>query len=471
MTILAPHQKFIDDFFVAIEPLHSANQNPSSFSYLAVKHGEDFYLVQGALVFNNAPPKTPFSHFRSDNIRAGNYLLSELNVDARGVVTALLSGQLPTPDGKLLFPGNETGNFGATYEPFHHEGVKAQSRYDVLTLLGGLQGSYIRQPLFDWELRAAPTPYEGLQELASEYRIGSLRDVVSVEVISFNVAAVDFTSVVSGSNAKLCVFLAHGLSTENVTLGYRIFSQGRVETRSMIKGSAMQWTQTADHQYGGMEIDVPNAAVLQCFVSYCGIAQHFGWVSDPTTMQNPKRAVYNIFDANLEILNDFLSKSGGKGRNARELESGIAWLLWMLGFSVAHLGGTEQMQEKAADLIATTSKGDFAVIECTTGLLKADNKLPLLIERAERVRAGVVASNNKHLRVLAAIVTSRTRAEISADIEQAEKLGVLVMSRENLRQAVSRTLVFSNAEQFYEEAIQTVESAKAKYETQAPLPS
>jgi len=233
----------------------------------------------------------------------------------------------------------------------------------------------------------------------------------------------------------------------------------------------MQWTQTADHQYGGMEIDVPNAAVLQCFVSYCGIAQHFGWVSDPTTMQNPKRAVYNIFDANLEILNDFLSKSGGKGRNARELESGIAWLLWMLGFSVAHLGGTEQMQEKAADLIATTSKGDFAVIECTTGLLKADNKLPLLIERAERVRAGVVASNNKHLRVLAAIVTSRTRAEISADIEQAEKLGVLVMSRENLRQAVSRTLVFSNAEQFYEEAIQTVESAKAKYETQAPLPS
>jgi hypothetical protein len=55
-------------------------------------------------------------------------------------------------------------------------------------------------------------------------------------------------------------------------------------------------------------------------------------------MQNPKRAVFNVFDANLEILNDFLSKSGGRGRNARHLESGIAWLLWMLGFSVAHLG-------------------------------------------------------------------------------------------------------------------------------------
>ena len=53
-----------------------------------MKLGEDFYLVQGALVFNNAPPKTPFSYFRSDNIRAGNYRLSELNLDARGVVAA-----------------------------------------------------------------------------------------------------------------------------------------------------------------------------------------------------------------------------------------------------------------------------------------------------------------------------------------------------------------------------------------------
>ena len=470
MTILAQlHQQFIDDFFCAIEPLHKENKNPRSFNYLAVKHGEDFYLVQGALIFNVAPSKTPLSHFRSDNIRAGNYLLSELNLDARGLVAALLSGQLQTPDGKLLFPGNESGNHGATYEPFHHEGLKNQSRFDVLTLLGGSQATYVRQPLFDWELRATPTPYEGLQELAFEYKIGSLRDVVSVEVISFNVAAVDFTSVVSGSSANLCVFLAHGLSTENLALGYRIFTQGRVESRSIIKGSAMQWTQTADHQRGTIDIDVPNAAVIQCFVSYCGIAQHFGWLSDPKAMQNPKRAVFNSFDANLEILKDFLSKSGGKGRNARDLKSGIAWLLWMLGFSVAHLGGTDLMQEKAADLIATTPKGDFVVIECTTGLLKADNKLPLLIERAERVRAGVIASNNKHLRVLAAIVTSRPRAEIGADIEQAEKLGVLVISRENLEQAVSRTLVLPNAEQLYEEAIKTVESSKAKYEAQAPL--
>lgn len=336
MTILPSHQKFIDDFFSAIEPLHGANQN-LSFGYLAVKHGEEFYLIQGALLFNTAPSKTPLSHFRSDNIRAGNYRLSELRLDARGLVAALVSGQVPTPDGNLVFPGNDTGNFGATYDPFHPEGVNIQSRYNVLTILGGLQASYIRQPHFDWELRAAPTPYEGLQELASEYRIGALRGVASVEVIAFHVAAVDFGSAVSGSIARLGIFLAHGLSTENVTLGYRIFSQGHVETRSIIQGSTVQWTKTGDHQSGSTEIDVPSAAVLHCFVSYCGVAQHFAWVTDPTTAQNPKRAVYNIFDSKLEILNNLLSKSGARGRNAREMEIGIAWLVWMLGFSVVHL--------------------------------------------------------------------------------------------------------------------------------------
>jgi hypothetical protein len=75
-TLAQLHQQFIDDFFSAIEPLHRENKNPSSFGYLDVKPGEEFYLVQGALILNVAPFKTPFSHFRSDNVRAGNYRLT-----------------------------------------------------------------------------------------------------------------------------------------------------------------------------------------------------------------------------------------------------------------------------------------------------------------------------------------------------------------------------------------------------------
>jgi hypothetical protein len=107
---------------------------------------------------------------------------------------------------------------------------------------------------------------------------------------------------------------------------------------------------------------------------------------DPATAQNPRRAVYHKIDEKLEILNDFLWKSGAKGGYVRDLEAGVAWLLWMLGFSVAHLGGSGRTQD-AADLVATAPQGHFAVVECTTEQLKAD-KLSLLVERADRVRQG-----------------------------------------------------------------------------------
>jgi Holliday junction resolvase len=252
---------------------------------------------------------------------------------------------------------------------------------------------------------------------------------------------------------------------EDVHVSYRLIDQGRVVERSMFEGNALEWTKTPEHQYGTTNIVVPPAAVLHCFASYRGIAQHFGWISDPTAMQNPKRSVYNKFDDKLEILTDFLTKSGSKGRDARDLETGVAWLLWMLGFSVAHLGGTGRTQD-AADLIATTPNGHFAVIECTTGLLKAENKLPLLVSRVEQVRLGVVASNNRHLRVLPIIVTSKTRADVSADIEQAERLGVLVLTSENLEQAIASTLVLPNPEKMYDDLWEIVEAARLKLQTQ-----
>jgi hypothetical protein len=229
----------------------------------------------------------------------------------------------------------------------------------------------------------------------------------------------------------------------------------------------MVWTQKTEHRYGSSEITVPPAAVLQCFVSYHGIAQHFAWVSDPTTTQNPKRAVYNKFDEKLEVLNDLLTKSGTRGNNARNLETGIAWLLWMLGFSVAHLGGTGRTQD-AADLIATTPKGHFAVIECTTGVLRMD-KLSLLAGRAEQVKSGIVASNNQHLRVLPIIVTSKSRSEVAVEIEQAVRLGILALTGENLAGAIDRTLVLPNADKMYDDAWSELELARTTQDAQGVL--
>jgi hypothetical protein len=122
---------------------------------------------------------------------------------------------------------------------------------------------------------------------------------------------------------------------------------------------------------------------------------------------------------------------------------------------------------EAADLIATTPLGHFAIVECTTGLLKAENKLSLLHDRVEAVRRGLADANNAHLHLLPVMVTSKTRTEVAPDIEAAERLGVLVMTREHLDQVINqRTLVFANADQMYLEAEQSVSAALAKYQPQ-----
>ena len=459
----------VESFFNAIAYKLDGYQT-NTFSYIAAKGGSEFFLLQGRVILNTGTPQSPFTHFESEHIRAGSYPLSALTFNASQLVERLVSGSLSTPHGNMRFSPNEGRSFLATYDPIHQAGQSTQSRLDILTILGGGAQQYIVQPMLDWELKASPTPYDNLQELAFEYSLGVLRNIINVEVVAFNVAAVDPASTIASITGKLAVRLASGLTREHVTLGYRAFSNGRVVIRSSVQGSEMHWEQQDQFQHGRIEVEVPPAAVLHCVASYHGLAQNHYWVADPTTAPNARRVVYELADNRLEILNDLLTRPQSRGRDARELETGVAWLLWMLGFSVAHLGSTPRTQD-AVDLIATTPTEHFAVIECTTGLLKADHKLPRVIERAEDIRRRLAESGNRHLRVLAAIVTSKTRGEVMADIEQAERLRVLVITREDLEQSSQRTLALPNADQIFEQGEQTVQAAAAKYEAQLPLPS
>ena len=461
---LADHdQRMIDAFFSGIAPWEDAYKKFASISYFAIKHEGVFVLVQARLFLNTTPSDIPIAHFQTENIRAGHFPIGDLDTDARNVIVGLSSTGKLVGLNDVQFPPGDSGRYSAYYMPFHPEGLQNGNRLNVLGLTGVRRTEHILQPYFDWEVKAASTPYDSIAELLLEYRLGTLRsDAANVEIIAFNVAVVDLSSEITGTKARLVVFLANGLNPEKMTLGYRVYSQGRVVQRAAIQGISMQWTSRETLQCGITEVDIPPGAILHCIVSYAGIAQHQGWLSDQSTVQNPQRSVYEAFDDKLEILKDFLAKSQNRGRDARDLEASVAWLLWMLGFSVAHLGGTEKTQN-APDLIATTPRGNFAVIECTTGLLKTENKLASLVERTEAVRRRLAASGNRHLHILPVIVTSKSREEVRADLEQAEKLGVFVLTRESLEEALKRTLFFPNAEALFAEAEQAVLIAQEKY--------
>jgi hypothetical protein len=201
--------------------------------------------------------------------------------------------------------------------------------------------------------------------------------------------------------------------------------------------------------------------VINCTLTYDGIAQAHYWLVDPENSQNPRRAAYEAFDPKLEGLQASIEKASVRGQDARQFESAVAVLLWLLGFNVVHLALPRTRD--AADVLAATPIGHLAVVECTTGLLKAENKLALLHARTEAVRRSLVASNNTYQRVLPVIVTTRSSNDVKADMEAAERLGVVVITREALQDLLDRSLIQPNADQMYTQAEQAVTTALARY--------
>lgn len=467
MNLTNLDKQHVDEFFKAIEPIQIGYLD-NGFSYLAVREKAGFAIVQGKLFLSVSPSTIPHTHFKSENVRAGHYSLAELKLTPREFVERLVSGGVETPDGPLRFLPQENGYHGVYYQPFHSDGLQSNNRFNVLGLVGTPPWSLVKQPDLDWELKAAPIPYDGIADLAQEYQIGTLRtDATNLEIVGFNIAAINLGRRVTGTKAKIGIIMSTAADTQKVSLGYRVFSQGKVIERNTLAGEKLQWSEINQLLNGDTELEVPNAAVVHCIATYNGVAQHQGWIADDSTVQNSRRAVYETFDRQLNILKEVLAREGRA--KARDLEAAVSWLLWMSGFSPAHLGGVDRVQE-APDIILTAPNGHFALVECTTGLLKADNKLSLLHDRALAVRRALELSNSRHLRVLPAIVTNKAREEIRPDLEQAERWGILVITRENLESFVDRTLVLPQADELYQQAEKDVQNAMAKYEAQPALP-
>ncbi len=246
------------------------------------------------------------------------------------------------------------------------------------------------------------------------------------------------------------MLLAPGLDPSRCRLGYRVLSNRRVVARGSILGDRLQWTDDGAWRRGVGGVDFPQAAVLQCFASYGECAQHHYWIADPRTFQNPMRMTLQVADSELEVLRDYLFEEKRQRKESRDFETGVALLAWMLGFSSAHLGSTPRLSD-APDIVGTTPKGDMLIIECTTGLLKAENKLSKLIERARAIRSNLDASGNGHVRVLPVIVSALERGAVDAERRLAIDSGVGVATRETLQEMLLRTIGVADSQLLFDE--------------------
>jgi hypothetical protein len=408
----------------------------------------------------------PFTQFQSENVRAGHFKLSDIGKTFQEVIKELSKGSLDTPHGTLVFP-QELPSHRTSFTPLHPSALQAQSRLNVLKITGEPQLLTAGSSVLDWELRSSPVPFDSIQELLSEYRLGGLfTDSITVEVIATAVMGFDGdVCQITEDQAHIAIRLADTLDTNKVSVGYREINPGAVK-RGSLAGSQFAWTQEPGRQMGKLELGVKKAAILHCYAIYNGVAQTHWFITDPTTSQNSRRVVVETFDPGLAILSEFMARSRGKSYDARDLEVAVAWMFWMLGFGTIQLGSTARTQD-FSDIVLITPQGHLSIVECTTGLLKAENKLAKLISRHAILRARLDQSNSGHLKLLPIMVSTLPRAELQADLEQAERLGVLVLAREQIDQILPRTVITNNADELFQEAENRVKSAQEAFQAKA----
>ena len=185
-----------------------------------------------------------------------------------------------------------------------------------------------------------------------------------------------------------------------------------------------------------------------------------------TSFLNPRAAILALVDPSGSLTQTYLRpEMPARGKAADDFEAAIAWLLWALGFSVASFG-THAKTRDAFDVIATTPRGDFLVVECTLGMLRAEGKLSRLAARTVNVRDSLAASNMTHLRVLPVIVTAMTGEQVAADAGPAAELGVLVITREDLDEVQNELVRFPDADSLFERGLRAVQDRQSARKAQ-----
>lgn len=452
----------VDNFLLSIAPWSLA-YTEATFSFIAIRRNGFSTLLYGRLfLLPTSNTKALPGNFETNNVVANFFLISELGISFKDFIAQILdTKRINTPNGELIFPTTQDGSLNAYFNEFHMDGVNAGKRLSYLRLDGDSRHTLLKQPEIDWELKGATTPFDSLSDLMIEYSLIGCEtsDKVNVEVISNTIVEIDVNSIVVGDTAKPAIFLANSLAPEKCTIGYRVFFNGKIQERGSLLIDNIEWSKTNEIQHGVGTLKIPIGASVHCVATYAGRAQHQYWIADLNNLPNSRRVLLEECDNDLSVLKDYLFNEKKPRKESRDFEIAVALLLWMLGYSAPQTGLSARTSD-AVDIIATTTKGNVLLIECTTGLLKTENKVAKVVARTEAIKRRM-QNGHRHLAVYPMIVTAMTRDEVRSEINSTQELGVIVITKEELTQMLNQTITVTDSDVHFSQLINTLEIKKS----------
>lgn len=427
-------------------------------SYVAVKCSNGPRLLFGRIFLepnNDDIIRTPFK-LETEHIIAGQFF----NRIAPNTIGELLAkakvGEIDSPEGVISLAGRDSASalsiyYSPIYHPLISDGPRLPSlllhgmqKHDVLILAGD-------PTQLDWEMRAASIPFYSLDELLGHCGLPPLiqiGDSTTLEIVARSPATISSNSKITEGEAIIECRVEKELDLDRLRLGYRILHKDKRVERGSVSGDLIEWRQNNGIKLGSYRATVGEAPLLQALLSYDGESLHQWWATDPKKHLNPRHAIHQVFDQDLEVLRKFLFTP--ESDKPYVFESAISTLLTLLGFSTSNYGRIPKLQ-KGPDIIAITPSGHVGIIECTIGILSENDKLAKLVQRTKLIKEKLADAGYGHLQLLPAIVTPLSRDEVNADLANAGKHGIAVVCKENLEEALNLVSFQPNADRMFED--------------------
>ncbi|MFA8392374.1 hypothetical protein ACEPUD_19915 [Burkholderia ubonensis] len=444
-------RKKVEDYLSVTGPWQAAYGDGATFSFIAVRDGTKLSLVQGHVIYPSGVGTPPTLEVQTPTICGCAVRMSTLGIGSNGFIESLLGEGIKTPIGTVSLRDSDVDRNGISAFFQHYPGEFESTREHTvsLTLSWGQHAFTNRQGEFFNDLRTAAKPYDSVTELANELWLRPIRwDTCTLDFSAHSPVAVDLQRSIAQGVVRLGILVLRGVDVAGARLGYRVIVTGRVVERRTLTHQELTWTDEGRVNVGEIEVPVPPGGIVQCFASYLGQFLHHGWVVEPGSFPNVRRVAHEVFDPQLENTRKCLFDAKTLKQDARNLEAGVANVLYLLGFTVDPLFGKPQSDNP--DLIAMTPSGDVVVVECTTAAIDVEGKLSKLLSRTVQLEEKLKSTGNAHVRVLPAIVTSLSRRAIT-DERAAIDARIVVVTSEDLERALARSIVPQDANAMFEE--------------------
>ncbi len=302
----------------------------------------------------------------------------------------------------------------------------------------------------DDALRRTVPPFDGVEDVGAWLGLkppdGSTLSTITI----VSNPPVDLRTDMSAlSDGKLRLIL-HGLPAvdrSQLTVAVRTVPGGGLKGRVQLT-EAIVWDEVKDGRISGrLEVTLPEATGVLAMLLIGDSTIRRNWFVDPTKSPNVRYAAVQRFDIGLRMVRQGLFEA----TESHRFEGAVSALLFLLGFA-----STVQLEKDSPDLIVVTPLGKVLLIECTTRVADVFAKVGKLVDRRGALEQAMSDARVQG-EVSTALVCRLPRNQIAAQNE-IRKAGVLLVSREDLEEGLTRALLPANPDQIVEEAKRSLRS-------------